>query len=572
MKASLSTKPRSKLLKVSLAIVVIAFSFFLVRSFRTSAQTPDSQTVLTEVIIGNAAPAFTSGPEEDPASSITTPTPSGNVITFKATAKDNNGQPYFLTICSTNAITAVNGGAGTCASGAKTYCTSTQTNSETATTCTHTTSGTDVFENPWFAFVCDNDATSSSCSAGAQGTGNSGSPFVVNHIPTFSGISNNSPAVPGATVTWTATASDVDAGSTVKLLVCKTQGITGDGACSGDAWCTSTPAASNPTCDYEIPAIEADGTYDAWVYVVDQYDTPASGGSQGTKSNLVVSNVRPTVTTVSINDGNDINLTESATTNVVITATVTDPNGCSTTEVAKVEAYAYRSGNSASCGSGATGNENNCYPVTCTQDAGSCSAGSGSADYTCTAAFQYHADPTDANTQYPTENWLATVYANDEDTAAPLPSATSSQGVNVASLIAFDLGSEPKIAYGTLGTGSTTQLNQALVTKPTGNVGLDQFHKGTDMCVGYPSCITGGTPILVGAQRYGLTANAEYSTGTTLTATDVEVELNVLKVTDKSSVVTKSTYWGISIPEGILPGTYTGQNTITAVKGETANW
>ena len=567
MKASLSRDMGRRLLKVSLAIVVIAFSFFLIKNLKSFAQV--DKPVSTTVTIGNAAPVFTAGPIENPTSSTSTPTPSGNQITFQATATDANGQPYFLTVCSTDSITPKEGvaGAGDCATD-KEYCKSAAAvASGTQNSCAYTTGSQDAFSNPWFAFVCDNDATDSACSPAGQGTGDSGSPFVVNHVPTFTAISNNSPKEPGETVTWTATASDVDAGSTIKLLVCKSAGITAAGACTGDSWCESTAVASNPTCGYNIPSVEADGNNNAWVYVVDQYNTPATGVAQGTQSNFTVSNVRPTVTAVSINGGLAINLTESTTTSVPITATVTDKNGCSTSEITTVTAYAYRSDLSSTCTADGALDGNECYKATCIQDVGSCSAGNGSATYTCTASFQYYADATDANTPNAALGWAATVYANDENTTAPLPFASSPE-VELNSLIAFTV--TPSINYGTLGIGeSNDPLDKILTTTPTGNTSLSQSHHGTQMCIDSPTC-SGGTPIAAAQQRYGLTGVA-YASGTTLKTSIEASGLHIPKV-NNGTVTTKNTYWGISIPAGILPGAYTGQNTITGNKASLSDW
>ena len=66
-------------------------------------------------------------------------------------------------------------------------------------------------------------------------------------------------------------------------------------------------------------------------------------------------------------------------------------------------------------------------------------------------------------------------------------------------------------------------------------------------------------------------ASTAYSSATALTTSAVEVELNLAKPTS-TTAVTKNTWWGIEIPSGTLPGEYTGENTITAIKGETANW
>jgi hypothetical protein len=46
-----------------------------------------ADSVTTQVTVANAAPSFTAGPAEDPASSATTPTNVGNLVTFKATAQ-----------------------------------------------------------------------------------------------------------------------------------------------------------------------------------------------------------------------------------------------------------------------------------------------------------------------------------------------------------------------------------------------------------------------------------------------------------------------------------------------------
>lgn len=86
----------------------------------------------------------------------------------------------------------------------------------------------------------------------------------------------DTPKNPGQTVTWSTTASDTDnegTPDTVKLIVCKTAGISGD-ACDGggDTWCSSSLSASNPSCGYSIPAVAADGAFDAYVYVVDNHN------------------------------------------------------------------------------------------------------------------------------------------------------------------------------------------------------------------------------------------------------------------------------------------------------------
>lgn len=560
------------MLKIFLLLLlpVLAITSFYI--FKTKAQTADTETITTHVTVGNTAPAFTVNPAENPASTATVPTAIGSAVNFRATATDANGESYFLTICSTNSITPVNGAAGNCASGAKTYCKSSSTSSGSQASCSYTTLAGDVWSNAWYAFVCDSNSTASTCSASHQGSGDSGSPFFVSHPPSFTAITRNSPVNPGQTVTWTATASDSD-GQQVKLLVCKTAGITG-GSCTGEAWCTSGNVDSNPSCSYSVPVPTVAGTNNAYVYVVDTLNTPASGTTQGSNSSFVVSNVAPTIPTITLNGGQPITLTESAQTPVVVTASVVDNNGCST--LSTIEGYIYRSGvgysGATGCGTAANANDNNCYrdtKVTCVRN--SCTGTT--AQYTCTANIQYFADPTTAGTQFPAENWLTTVKATDSGSLST--NTEIATGVEMNALIAFDVsstGGAKSIEYGNLDPGASSSPLVSLTTRATGNVGLDQSHHSTNanMCTNFPTC-TDGTPIPITNQRYSLSSSATYASASPLSTTAQEVELNINKPTS-TSPQQKSTYWGILIPNGTLPGSYSGVNTITAIMSETIEW
>jgi len=134
----------------------------------------------------NIAPAFSIAPAEATASYSTSPTSIGSSITFQATATDAINS-YYLIICSTNSVTpGASGAAPTC--GATTYCTSSATTSGSQASCSYTTLSGDAWSNAWYGFVCDNHSTDTKCSAANQGSGNSGSPFYVNHSPTFTDI------------------------------------------------------------------------------------------------------------------------------------------------------------------------------------------------------------------------------------------------------------------------------------------------------------------------------------------------------------------------------------------------
>lgn len=523
-----------------------------------------ADAVTTSVTVGNSAPSITAGPAESPASYATTPTNVGDNVTFQATATDSNSENYYLAICKTNSVTPVNGGAPTCGGG--NWCISTTTTSGSQASCTYTALVGDAQSNVWYAFVCDGNS-SAACSASSQGTGDSGSPFKVNHRPTFATITNDSPKDPGVNITWSTNSSTLDSDNdttpdTVKLIICKTTGITNDDCDGGasDRWCASSYVASNPSCAYSIPSVTVDGSNNAYAYLVDNHYFGAST-NQGSASNFTVNNVSPTVTSVVLNSSGAITLTEGTTTNVTVTGTVTDNNSC--TDLSTVTTSAYRSGVTyTSCDDNAEDDDNDCYAVvSCSVSGGSCEGTSdASADYTCTVTLQYHADPTTANTVYSAENWDATILATDDDAATGTADATN---VEMNTTTALDV--TASIAYGSLNVGqSNDPLDKITTVTATGNVGLDEELSGTAM--------TGGGSIAASYQHYALASSTAYASGTALSSSPTEAELNCQKTISSASPKTKDTWWGLLIPTGTPTGAYSGSNTVTAVLGETANW
>ena len=514
----------------------------------------------------NIAPAFSIAPAEATASYSTSPTSIGSSITFQATATDAINS-YYLIICSTNSVTpGASGAAPTC--GATTYCTSSATTSGSQASCSYTTLSGDAWSNAWYGFVCDNHSTDTKCSAANQGSGNSGSPFYVNHSPTFTDINiTDSSQNPTESIQWNATASDPD-GNTVKLLVCKTNAIS-SGTCTGGNWCTSSLSASNPSCSYTIPTPTSDGLYDAWVFVVDQFNLEASGTKQGSESDFTVNNVAPVVSSVTLNNGNAILLNENTTTQIQLSATVTDVNGCGS-EITSVLGYIYRSGISyTGCDTLAEANQNYCYPeVNCTENSGTCTGSTdSSADYTCNIALNYYADPTDVDTEYPLQNWLASVKAIDNNSA--VQRSELSTGVELNSLPACNV--TPNIAYGSLNIEMIiSPLSIISTISSTGNVGINHNISGSNMCTNYPAC-TWGTPIGVTRQRYSLSSSTTYNSGTTLTTTPtfVATKLPKQRTTTKETV---DIWWGISIPTGIIAGDYNGEVFLTPIKSDIADW
>lgn len=540
-------------------IIYIVLSFFFLLPFKQIF----AETIATSVIVGNSAPAFTVQPFETVASTTAIPTNVGSTVTFQATGTDGNNENYYLAICKTNAISANNNAVPTCTGG--NWCISGSTTSGSPATCGYGTLQSDIESNNWYAFVCDY-SSNSVCSAMANGSGDSGSPFEVNHAPSFGTISNVATLSPGSTQTWSTAigVSDSDTSDTVRLLVCKTSGVTVDGACDGgvsDTWCTGAGASNNPSCSIGISIPTLDIGYTAYVYVFDQHNFASSGVKQNTVSNYVVNNIAPAISAMTVNGGSALSLSEGATTPVILTTTVTDNNGCG--DVTTVVSSLYRSsvGHSA-CDAGGEANSNNCYPVlSCAISGNTCDgATDASASYTCTAYVKYYADPTDTNTTYSGQSWVDSFKASDE---ALTDSQTIGSGVVMNSLLAMDIGSS--LAFGNLSAGQTqTPLTSITNIIATGNVGLDETLEGTHM-------YSVGNTISVENQRYSLSSGSAYSAGVSLSLSPVEAELNCKKTTSDVGE-TKPTYWGISIPIGTVAGTYGGTNTVIAVKGEFAAW
>jgi hypothetical protein len=522
----------------------------------------------TSVNVQNTAPQFTAGPAENPASTSTSPNDVGTDVTFEATASDPNTNQYYLAICKSDAISAGDDAAPTCTAGA--WCVSTATASGGATSCSYTTLTGDSEVEAWYAFVCDKVAGGGACSSSSQGSGDSGSPFNVNHRPSFTAVNDDGPKNPGEQVTFTATASDADVDGTpdtVKLIVCNTNSITGQ-TCDDTQLCASSLVASNPSCSYTLDNPLPDQAYNYYGFVFDSHDFAATSSQTDT---YTVSNVAPVVSSVVTNTSSNITLTENTTVNVTITGTVTDNNSCTdlTGGSSAILSSLYRSGVTfASCDDDAEDDNNDCYAdFTCSVVAsGNTCDGitDSSADYECTTAVQYHADPTDGtstDTQYYDQTWLSTIHALDDDAASDDTEATV--GVEMVSLIALQV--TAAIDYGNLPPGGDSGSSPETTTvSNTGNVGLDTELSGTAMS-------GPGTDIPVGNQEYD-TSTFTWGAGTDLTGSAVEVELDVLKTTVTASPATDDVFWGLGIPSTQVAGAYTGTNTVTAARGEVAQW
>lgn len=566
-------------MRKNLFTVLIALVVTIVMSFYNSVLADD---ISTSVTVQNDPPAFTtdatctgSYPCESPARTTASPVNVGTSTTFRATADEPNDEDYYLIVCKTDSFVENNGAAPECASAADTICVSTATTDLSAATCSYSAQTDDAENQAWYAKVCDNNSTDQECSASTQGnTGGAAdeaSPLVVNHPPLIIAVNNDadsggSAADPGTNVTWTTDVTDPDtsSGDTLDLHVCSTNSHNGT-ACTATTLCSQTGQASDPTCQYSIPAGTDDDAspYDAYAFIIDNHDFDSSVSSS---SAYHVANVAPTVLSIETNSGSTITLTggESTTTDIDFIATIQDNNGCSDLSGTITSHVLYRSG--VTNGNACTGNVNNCYTGTTGAYAVSCvtnSSCTGGTDvdtvYTCTASMQYHTDPTVANTPWSTDTWLSYFEIDDDDAASVNDTAT---GVELNMLQALDSGN---LSYGTMTAGSNdATLEDSNSLTNTGNTALDsQVSSSAPMSDG------GSNTIAVNNQRADETQSTAWaSAAVTLSGTGQEIEVDMTKTTVTGSPETDAIYWGINIPSGQFPATYTGTTTVAAVYSE----
>lgn len=277
-------------------------------------------------------------------------------------------------------------------------------------------------------------------------------------------------------------------------------------------------------------------------------------------TSVTVGNSAPVISNLSLNGGNDITLTENSSVLATSTMTVTDANGCS--EISSVTAKMHRSGVVSSCAD----DDESCYNAygscTATTTGNTCDGGSDtSVQYECTFRLWYTADPTDSGT-YSGEIW--TVSATSSDGTNSGVATNTAETIEVDSLNSLDV--TASIAYGSVSPNSNTgSSNQTTTVTNTGNTAIDSEVSGDDMCTDYPGCA--GDTFGQDQQKFDTSDSAYGSLSNTLAATTsaATIELDLAKPSATSSAVTDALYWGIAIPAGQAPGSYTGQDIFTAV-------
>jgi hypothetical protein len=97
------------------------------------------------------------------------------------------------------------------------------------------------------------------------------------------------------------------------------------------------------------------------------------------------------------------------------------------------------------------------------------------------------------------------------------------------------------------------------------------------MCINYATglpCPNSATSTIAENNQVFATSSRPYAQGVALSSTtQQELEVNIPKSTATSTQATGDTVWGILVPGTLtLAGNYKGENTFTAIVGESQFW
>jgi hypothetical protein len=624
----LSTAGKITILTAVSSLFIFLAVFLLNLGQSEIAVVQAQQQATTSVNVKNTPPEFQPGgfPQEQVASASTSPTNSGNVLTFIATAADQNLAPYFFIVCDSSSATAnpapdefsLGTVPPTCDGNQIAVSTSTVSGQQAFAATTTTEAMPE--QNDWWAFACDDDPDNPECSPASQGLGGAtSSPFVVNHRPAFEINTLNPAGDPGAVITFTASSSDQDTfggQDLVELYVCTTAAFSTSTGCLGGTIATSTlvnPGPTAPSAATTTAVPLPDDTYAAYVYLMDEHNHAALVIDQGTNAQYTINNVAPTINAgfITLNGGSDMVLLNAAATTSGFTLDfeVSDNNSCfqvdgSSPEIVDYRVSIYHTGaaGTTTCVTAGDYNPNFCYPSTavptnwdlnCTASTTAANTCGGTSDATetwsCDFSLWFVADPTDdgaapALSPFAAADWRAAVSAIDNDGATTsVFTQSSTPDIEVIQFTAFDLNTA-EIPFGSLAPGEdTVSVGSSTIPtdlETTGNTGIDVNLSGLLMCpdtFAVGTCpVTSTSSIAVTNQFYQtIPFLVSTSTGVALTGSPTELELDVLKATTTApgTLPIGTAYWALQIPDSItFAGAYTGRNTFLAVPAETADW
>jgi hypothetical protein len=267
---------------------------------------------------------------------------------------------------------------------------------------------------------------------------------------------------------------------------------------------------------------------------------------------VTVNSAAPTVTSVQLNAGvSPITLTEGTTQVVTCSGTVTDQNGYG--DVTTVTSSIYRS----AIGAGCAANDNNCYELAQGSDCVTSSAAGNSMHVICTANIWFHADPTDSSSSpFNAQTWACTIRAIDN--AVNVSDGASGNTPEMATLVAHD--DAASINYGTLAPNTTASGPMVTTTiTATGNSPTNVNYIGSGMTSGIHVIGAGNQRFATSTMAWGSAVVLQTTTPYTL------LTGQTTKPTTHPSLITTDVGWGVDIPNGQAPGTYTGTNTSTSV-------
>lgn len=293
-----------------------------------------------------------------------------------------------------------------------------------------------------------------------------------------------------------------------------------------------------------------------------------------TNPSINVENALPTVDSVIITDTkggtslSEINLVEGTTTTVYVEGIFTDLNDC--TEVTTSSGMLYvalrRDGVAANaCNDDVEMNPLNCYISSLSGDIGlpkcttTCTAGSQSANYSCTFDIEYYADATDTGSSpdYSNEQWEALVAIRDYPTPSISDTVTSSIELNSLVSLLFSSG---ELDYGALDLGATSSIKSLQLLNKGNYQGTDMDISGTDL-----TCSAG--TISVGQQKFGTTSLPYLSLPYTHMDTAQSINMNMGKQQSTTTEAVSTTFWSIVIPSSGLGGTCQGTTIIQGTTG-----
>ncbi len=274
-----------------------------------------------------------------------------------------------------------------------------------------------------------------------------------------------------------------------------------------------------------------------------------------------VSPVIDSVTAATTSLGNEAQLTlaPNSTTSLFAHGSISDTDGCEDVATnGTVSGTFYRSNhlNGSSC----SPDNNDCYQIT----NASCSKSGcdGPEDtifnYECSAQIQYYADSTTSG-PHVASDWTVKITATDAATAQGIGTDTIEMATTVGLTIPSSIG------YGTVNLDGESAEQDLLITN-TGNSGIDNdLSVDADM-----SCTNGVVP--AGNVHYATTASTAYTSGTALSTTAQEVELNLAPRSDDSTASTKNIYFKLKMPSSGAGGSCSNTLTVTAKADAENGW